>query len=162
MLLDEKTDRLFATNKIDKHLSNETLTVKEGDEVELMITQQTDLGYSVIVNKKHKGLIFEDEIFQKLDIGNKLKGFVKKVRADNKLDISLQAMGYDKYNDVNTEKIFKLLNANDGFLDLTDKSSPDEIYRRLGISKKAFKKSLGAMYKQRKVTIEDKGIRLVN
>jgi predicted RNA-binding protein (virulence factor B family) len=161
MDLDEQTDRLYASNKIDKYLSNEELTVSEGDKVELVITQKTDLGYTCIVNKKHKGLIFEDEIFKKIDIGDKISGFVKKVREDNKLDISLQQQGYDLYNDENSEKIIQLINANEGFLDLTDKSSPDEIYRRVGISKKAFKKSIGALYKQRKILLSEKGISII-
>jgi len=159
--VESETDRLYASNKIDKYLQNDDLTVKEGEQVDLMIIAQTDLGYSAIINKKHKGLIFEDEIYQKLDVGDKLKGFVKKIRVDNKIDISLQAIGYDQYNDANTEKILKILQTNEGVLDLTDKSSPDEIYQRLGMSKKAFKKSIGALYKQRKISMDKTGIKLL-
>lgn len=159
--IEKENDRLFASNKTDKFLQNDELSVKEGDEVDLMLTSHTDLGYTAIINKKHKGLIFEDEVFQKLDIGDKLKGFVKKIRTDNKIDISLQAIGYDQYNDANTEKILKALADNDGTLDLSDKSSPDDIYRRLGMSKKAFKKSLGALYQQRKISMDKQGIKLV-
>jgi len=159
--IDKKTDRLFASNKIEKHLQNETLTIQEGDEVELLVMQKTDLGFSVIINNTHKGLIFENEIFKELNIGDKFNGFVKKIRDDNKIDISIQAIGYDKYSDTNTELIYRLLKENDDFLPITDKSSPDEIYLQFGISKKAFKKSIGALYKERKITITTEGIRIV-
>ena len=142
-------------------MQNEDLFVEEGEEVELLVLQKTDMGFSVIVNNDHKGLIFENEIFRQLNIGEKLTGFVKKIREDNKIDISLQAINFRLYNDANTELIYRTLEENDGFLPVTDKSSPDEIYSRFGISKKAFKKSIGTLYKHRKITIETKGIYLV-
>jgi len=88
--LDTKTDRLYASNKIAKHLQNEKLTVKEKEKVDLLVMQKTDLGFTVIVNNRHTGLIFNNEIFRKLNIGDKLNGFVKKIREDNKIDISIQ------------------------------------------------------------------------
>jgi len=159
--IDKKTDRLYASNKIEKFLQNEVLTLKEGEEVELLVFQKTDIGFSVIVNNAHKGLIFENEIFKELNIGDKLNGFVKKIREDNKIDISIQSIGYDNFNDTNSELIYRALVENKGFLAITDKSSPDEIYLQFGISKKAFKKSIGALYKQRKITIQPKGIKLI-
>jgi predicted RNA-binding protein (virulence factor B family) len=159
--LDEKSDRLFASNRVERHLQNDKLSVAEGDEVSLLVWQKTDLGYTVIINHAHKGLVFENEIFQDLHVGEKLKAYVKKIRDDNKIDISLQPIGYNKFNDANSELIFNALNENQGFLPLTDKSSPEAIYSQFGISKKAFKKSIGALYKLKKILIETSGIRLL-
>mgnify|MGYP000399692372 CR=1 FL=1 len=160
--LDDETDRLYATNKIEKRLQNHTLTAKEGDAVEIMIMKKTDLGFSVIVNQQHEGLIFESDIFSKLNIGDKLKGYVKKIREDNKLDIQLQPIGFENFNDPNCEMILRRLAVNDGFLAISDKSSPEEIYDQFGISKKAYKKAIGTLYKQRKITLEPDGIKSVN
>lgn len=160
--LDDETDRLYATNKIEKRLQNHTLTAKEGDAVEIMIMKKTDLGFSVIVNQQHEGLIFESDIFSKLNIGDKLKGYVKKIREDNKLDIQLQPIGFENFNDPNCEMILRRLVVNDGFLAISDKSSPEEIYDQFGISKKAYKKAIGTLYKQRKITLEPDGIKSVN
>jgi len=158
--IDTKTDRLYATNKIEKHLQNEELTVKDGDKVDLLVMQKTELGFSVIVNNLYKGLIFKNEIFKELNIGDKLNGFVKKIREDNKIDISLHEIGYENYSDTNTALIYKILEENGGFIAITDKSSPEEIYSQFGISKKAFKRSIGALYKERKITISPEGIKL--
>ena len=136
--------------------------MKEGEEVDLVVFQKTDLGYSVIVNHAHKGLIFDNEIFQQIRIGDRLKGYVKRIRDDHKIDISLQPIGFRKFNDSNTELIYSQLNEYGGYLAITDKSSPEEIYSQFGISKKAFKKSLGTLYKQRKIEILPDGIRLLS
>ena len=159
--IDKKTDRLYASNKIDKFLQNEVLTVREGEAVELVVMQKTDLGFSVIINNVHKGLVYDNEIFKELNIGDKLNGFVKKIREDNKLDISIHPIGYDNFNDTNSAVIYRKLVKNKGSLAITDKSSPDEIYLHFGISKKAFKKAIGALYKQRKIVIEPEGIKLI-
>jgi len=159
--IDKKSDRLYASNKMEKHLQNEDVTLKEGDKVELLVWQATDLGFSVIVNNTHKGLIYENEIFRKLNIGDKLDGYVKKIREDNKIDVSIQALGYENFNDTNTELIYRTLLENVGFMAVTDKSSPEEIYLKFGMSKKAFKKSIGALYKQRKILIQPDGIKLI-
>ncbi len=159
--IDHKTNRLIASNKIDKFLHNENLSFKKGDEVDLVIWKKTDMGFSVIVNNAHAGLIFENEIFQEINIGDKMKGYVKKMRDDNKIDISLQASGYFNINDKNAATIYGELMKNKGFLSITDKSSPEEIYSMLGISKKAFKKALGALYKERRIKILEDGIKLI-
>ena len=158
--LDTKMDRLYASNNIEQHLQNTELTVAEGDEVELLVFKKTELGFAVIVNHKHKGLVFANEVFKELQIGDQMKGFIKKIREENKLDISLQPLGYRNFNNANTETIYSALQNNDGFLPITDKSSPDEIYSRFGISKKAFKKAIGVLYKERKISIESEGIKL--
>ena len=158
--IDEK-DRLFASTQIDKQLQNIHITVKEGDQVDVMIYRQSDLGYNVIVNYEHLGLIFENEIFTGLNIGDKRKGYVKKIREDNKLDITLQPTGFRNVIDPNSDRIIKFLVDNNGFLPITDKSAPNEIYKMFGISKKAFKRSIGTLYRQRKISIESNGVKLI-
>ncbi len=162
MALDKKTDRLYASNKIDKILQNDVLTVKEGDEVELVVMQKTDLGFSVIIDNVHKGLIYENEIFTTLNIGDKLPGYIKRIREGNKIDVSLHPIGYENFNDSNSQRIYQKLRESKGFLEVTDQSSPVEIYTQFGISKKAFKKAIGALFKLRKITLEKTGIRLVD
>ena len=159
--LDKKTDRLYASNKVAKFLQNDDLSVKEGEEVALIVLQKTDLGFSVILNHAHVGLIFENEIFRELRIGDKIKGYVKKIREDNKIDISIQPIGFRNFIDANSELIYNKLLETQGLIAITDKSTPDEIYSTFGISKKAFKKSIGALYKQRKISIHPEGIRLI-
>jgi len=159
--LDTKTDRLYASNRVERFLQNDQISVKDGEEVSLVVLHKTDLGYSVIINHAHKGLIFDNEIFQEIRVGDKLSGYVKNIRDDQKIDISLQPIGFRKFNDANSELIYKKLEENDGFLAITDKSSPEDIYSQFGISKKAFKKSLGALYKQRKIEIQPEGIKLL-
>jgi predicted RNA-binding protein (virulence factor B family) len=159
--LDEKTDRLYASNRIEKFLQNETLSIAEGEEVGVLVLQKTDLGYSVIVNHTHKGLIFENEAFQELNIGDQIQGYVKKIREGNKIDISIHPIGYKNFIDANSELIYNRLMEHEGFLPFTDRSTPEEIYSQFGISKKAFKKSIGALYKQRKIEIQPRGIKLI-
>lgn len=159
--LDKKTDRLYASSRIERHLQNEVLTVVGNEKVHLLVMQKTDLGFSVIINNAHKGLVFKNEIFKKLNIGDKLNGFVKKIHEDNKIDISIQPIGYTNFIDKNTKLVYNALLKNNGFLAVTDKSSPDEISRQFGMSKKAFKKSLGALYKQRKIKLLPDGIELI-
>lgn len=161
MDIDYKTNRLFATNKIEKKLHNEILYVKEGDNVDLLVYHKTELGYGVIINNTHKGLVYKNEIFRQLNIGDNLKGYVKKIRADNKIDISLRPLGYKHYNDPNSEVVFQNLIESDGYLPFNDKSAPGEIYTQFGMSKKEFKKAIGTLYKNHKITIETDGIKLI-
>jgi len=158
--LDKETDRLYASNKIEKRLQNEDLTAEVGDGAELLIFRKTDIGFSVIINNKHKGLVFNNEIFTELNIGDQVKGYVKNIHADNKIDISLQPIGFANYSSANDELLHRALVESNGFLPYTDKSSPDEIYARFGISKKAFKKALGTLYKKRVIELTDKGFNL--
>lgn len=162
MTLDEETDRLYASNKLSKFLQNEALTVDEGEKVELVIMRKTDLGYLAIIDHMHEGLIYQNEIFKELRIGDKLTGYIKTIREDNKIDISLQPIGFENYKDDNVQKILDTLVENQGHISLNDKSSPGEIYALFGISKKAFKKAIGNLYKLRKITIEKDGIKLID
>ncbi len=160
LYLDEQTERLVASCKLHHFLQQEPLTVEKGDEVDLIIWEQTDLGYNVIINNLHKGLIYQNEIFQKVRTGDRLKGFVKEIREDNKIDISLQRQGYSNVTS-NIDPILLALQQNNGFLPLNDKSAPDAIYQRFKVSKKTFKKAIGALYRERKIRIEADGIYLI-
>lgn len=158
--LDEETGRLVASSKTNRFLDNKTLTVKPFEEVDLIVSHPSEIGMNVIVNEKHAGLIFKDDIFKDISVGDRLKGYVKKIRPDNKLDIVLGQIGYRNI-EPNAETIMQELEDNDGYLNLTDKSDPDDIKETLQMSKKSFKKAVGTLYKQRLVEIKDDGIYLV-
>ena len=158
--LDEKSERLVATSKTNRFLDNEELSVAEFEEVDLIVSHPSDFGMNVIVNKQHTGLIYKDNIFQELSIGDRLKGVVKKIRHGNKLDIGLGQIGYRNI-EPNAKKILDSLEDNSGFLPLHDKSSPEAIKESLEMSKKNFKKAIGTLYKQKLINIEKEGIKLV-
>ena len=158
--LDEQSFRLTASNKIDKFLSNENITKKVNDEVSLLVSRKTELGWETIIDHKHKGLIFFSDVFKEIHIGDKLTGYIKNVREDNKIDISLLPLG-EKMLEPTAELILEKLRDKGGFLSLHDKSSPEEIKKELQLSKKAFKKGIGTLYRERKIVIELDGIRLV-
>ena len=160
MFIDQETQRLSASSKINQFVEQEFITVSDGEEVELLITQKTDLGYNVIINDIHKGLIYNNEVFKNLDVGYRCKGYIKTVREDGKIDVTLQKQGYSNV-EPNAQKILNVLKVNNGFLPLTDKSNPDEIYSKLEMSKKTFKKAIGSLYKQKLVKLEPNGIKLV-
>lgn len=158
--IDEKSNRLVASSKTNQFLDNKHLTVKQFDEVDLIVSHPSEIGMNVIVNKQHTGLIFKDDIYQELSIGDRLKGVVKKVRPDNKLDITLGKIGYRNI-EPNAETIMHELEDNGGYLNLTDKSDPETIKEVLQMSKKNFKKAVGTLYKQRLIEIKDDGIYLI-
>jgi len=159
--LDDLSFRLVASNKIDKFMSNKDLTVTEEEKVNLMVTRLTDLGWEVIINNVHKGLVFSSEIFQRMAVGQQMDGYIKRIRPDNKIDISLQPQG-QKMLEPTAEKIFKVLKDHGGFLPLHDKSDPNEITKVLQMSKKTFKKGIGTLYKARQIEIKGDGIHLVD
>lgn len=158
--LDEKSERLVSSSKTNRFLDNTELTVEEFEEVNLIVSHPSDFGMNVIINNKHMGLIYKDNIFKELSIGDSLKGVVKKIRPGNKLDIALGQIGYRNI-EPNAKKILETLEDNSGFIPLHDKSSPDAIKDTLEMSKKNFKKAIGTLYKQKQITIESDGIRLV-
>ncbi len=161
LFLDEVTERLVASSRVNRFLKNRDLTVNEGEKVTILVYKQTDLGFNVIVNQQYKGLIYKNEIFQPIQIGDTLEGFVKNIRPDRRLDISLQQQGYERNMDTNVQKVWDMLNQGQGFLALTDKSDPAAIQQQLQMSKKNFKKAIGALYRQRKIRLEKDGIYLV-
>ncbi|MDC8004633.1 S1-like domain-containing RNA-binding protein [Aureisphaera galaxeae] len=160
LYLDEKTQRLVGTSKTNKFLDNSELTVKKFDEVDIMITHITDKGANAIVNGKHKGLIYIDDIFEDIRTGDRLKAFVKKVRDDNKIDLVLHSPGYRSI-EPNAQYVLEELAAAGGFLPLHDKSDPESIKNELGLSKKSFKKAIGSLYKDKKIVIKEDGIELI-
>ncbi|WP_372937236.1 S1 RNA-binding domain-containing protein [Seonamhaeicola sp.] len=159
--LDEKTERLVASSKTNRFLSNKELTVNQFDEVDLIVSHPSDIGWNVIVNKTHLGLIYKDNIFTDISVGDKLKGIVKKIRPGNKLDIALGQIGYRNI-EPNAKRILEALQDDGGFLSLTDKSDPELIKDTLQMSKKSFKKAVGTLYKQKRIQIKPDGIYLVN
>lgn len=160
MYLDNVTNRLVGSTKISKWLERDIVEVEIGEEVQIMVYGQNDIGYNVIVNMKYRGIIFENEVFIKISIGDNLKAYVKKIRSDNKLDLSLNRFGY-RGVDANTQKLIETLEENEGFLALIDNTAPEKIYEILGMSKKVFKKAVGALYKQKIIRLENDGIHLI-
>lgn len=158
--IDEQTGRVAATEKIEPFLSNEVLSVKEGEEVDMVVFRRTDIGYLMIINNLHTGVLHFNEIYRNIGTGDKIKGFIKKIRPDNTMDVVAGKMGYTRVED-GSEKIVRLLNENNGYLPYHDKSAPEEIYDFFGMSKKAFKMATGNLYKQQKIVLTKTGIKLV-
>lgn len=158
--LDEETQRLVASSKVNHFVDNSVLTVKEFDEVDLIVTNKTELGYNMIINDIHLGLLYHDEVFENYQTGDRLKGYIKKIRKDNKIDLTLSKFGY-KSIEPNAQTVLSLLEEHDGFLPFHDKSDPQHIYNTFKMSKKAFKKAIGTLYKNKSIVIlKDKGIKL--
>lgn len=161
LYLDEKTNRLVASSKTNQFLDNENLSVEVGEEVDLIVSHITELGINVIINGKHKGLLYKDEVYDDgIRTGDKLRGFIKNIRPDHKIDVSLQKQGYENV-EPNAEKILSELKASRGFLRLNDDSHPEDIKAVLKMSKKTFKKAIGALYKERRIDIRPDGIYLL-
>ena len=159
--MDEQTNRLVGSSKTNKYLNNDTVTLEKFDEIAIMVTHITDLGANVIVNGKHKGLIFINDIFEDIRTGDTMKAFVKSVREDNKIDVVLQSPGYRSI-EPNANFILDELKAAGGFMPLHDKSDPQDIKNELGMSKKSFKKAIGTLYKDKQIVIKPDGIELVD
>lgn len=160
IVMDERTGRLTATEKLEPFLSNENLTIKEKEIVDLIVYRQTDIGYEVIINNIHKGILHNNEIYRNISIGDKFKGFIKNILPENKIDIAAGRPGYNRV-EYETEKIVRLLKENDGYLPYHDKSSPDDIYSFFEMSKKTFKMATGNLYKQHKISFTKSGIQLL-
>ena len=159
--MDEQTNRLVGSSKTNKYLNNDTVTLQKFDEIAIMVTHITDLGANVIVNGKHKGLIYINDIFEDIRTGDTMKAFVKSVRDDNKIDVVLQSPGYRSI-EPNANFILEELKAAGGFMSLHDKSDPQDIKNELGMSKKSFKKAIGTLYKDKQILIKADGIELID
>ncbi len=157
--LDDFTERIVASSKLDRFLDNTPPEFEVNQEVGLMVHSKTDLGYKVIINNEFWGLLYENEVFQPIQRGDYLPGFVKLVREDDKIDVALQKSGYENIDGV-SRTILEKIKSQSGYMEVNDKSSPETIKHVFGISKKSFKKAIGALYKARIITIEEKGIRL--
>lgn len=161
LYMDEKTNRLVASSKTNQFLNNDNLTVEVGEEVDLIVSHITELGINVIINEQHKGLIYKDEVYDDaIRTGDRMRGYIKAIRPDNKIDVALQKQGFEAV-EPNAEKILDELRANRGFLRLNDASHPEDIKTVLKMSKKTFKKAIGVLYKQKQIEIKDDGIYLV-
>jgi predicted RNA-binding protein (virulence factor B family) len=160
VLLDEQTERVIASSKLEKFLDRQPPDYAEGEEVELIIFDQSDLGYKAVVNQAHLGMLYKNEVFQRLTMGQQLTGYIKKVRADQKIDLGLKKPGYQGVEDF-SQTILEIIQAQGGRIGVTDKTPPEEIYARFGVSKKTFKKAIGTLYQKRLITIDPKGISLI-
>lgn len=159
--IDDETARIVASAKIEHYIENAQPTdYHRGEVVDMLIWQKTDLGFKVIVNNRHQGLIYDNQVYTPLRSGMRLEGTVVKVRTDGKIDLSVQRIGKGRFKDFAEELLEELKNAPDGFLPFTDKTASDDIVARFGQSKKTFKKAVGTLYRERLITIEDNGIRL--
>ncbi|HHX8299086.1 CvfB family protein [Vibrio diabolicus] len=156
---DKASGRIVGTTKFNKWLDKTPANYEVNEQVDLIIAERSQLGYKAIVNGKHWGMIFPSDVFGKLYIGKKLKGFIKQIREDGKIDLALQKVGVAKMDDLSS-KILDLLEKKGGFLPLNDKSSPEAIFDAFRTSKGTYKKTIGGLYKQGKIVIEKEGIRL--
>lgn len=157
--VDIVSQRIVASTRLERFLDNVPADYEEGQEVNVQIWEKTNLGYKVIINETHSGLLYANEVFKPVHPGMKLTGYIKRLREDDKIDVSLQRQGY-VHIDATAQEILTMLKARGGFIEANDNTSPESIKHIFGVSKKAFKKAIGALYKERLISIEDKGIRL--
>ena len=158
--VDFESNRIVASAKLDKHLDLLPPDYIVGQEVDILIANITDIGYKVIINNLHWGILYKNEVFKTLNKGQKLKAYIKKVRDDEKIDLSLLKPGYDKVVDIK-DIILQKIQSQGGFISITDKSPAEDIYSLFGISKKTYKQAIGALYKLRKIKLEENGVRLI-
>lgn len=159
--LDEASGRIAASSKLDKFLDETLPEFKEGQKVQLLVCAKTDLGYKAIINQTHWGMIFFNEALQPLSRGQQIEGYIKQVRPDGKVDLSLQKPGLKRVTEL-TDVILDYIRSQGGFMPVTDKTPPEEIYALFKVSKKTYKKAIGALYKKRLITFENNGTKLVN
>ena len=160
--VDDVSGRIVGTARLDKYLDNVPAPYEPNEEVDILVWKPTPLGYKVIINNAHTGLIYKNQIFRSVHIGEHLRAWVKEVRDDEKIDLSLQPMGYRRVIDSAEAVVLRALHLHGGFLPLTDKSDPELITAELQMSKKNFKKAVGALYKQQRIVLEENGIRLTD
>jgi len=159
--LDEESGRIAGSTKYYKYLESETSHFEIGQEVNILVHERTEIGFHAIIDNKMNGLIYKNEIFNtRVRPGTKTKAYIKQIREDGKIDLTLQKQGFSSVVDF-SDKVLEALSKNNGFLGLTDKSSPELIYETFGVSKKVFKKAVGTLYKQRKIKLEKDGIELI-
>jgi len=159
--LDTITERIAGSAKPENYLNKNTSDLKKGQEVDLMIYKKTKLGYKAIINGTFEGILYENEIFQSLKIGQIITGHIKKIREDGKIDLSISKSGQGMIEELSEQIQNKLIEAG-GFLNLNDKSSPEDISEMFGVSKKAFKKAIGFLYKRKTIIFADDGIRKID
>jgi len=158
--LDEHSGRIMGSSKLDKYLLEESHYHKAGQAVDLQIFAKTDLGYKAVIGSTYQGLLYNNEIFQEVNIGDKLKGFISGIRADKKIDLALQPASQETRGDL-ANQILDFIKEQGGSTTLTDKSSPEDINKQFNVSKKSYKKALGALYKRRQILIDKDKITLL-
>lgn len=154
----DKSDRISASMRLDRNISKEPATYKEGDRVDLFVAAQTELGFKAVINGRHWGVLYANEVFTKLDFGQRLPGFIKRIRPDGKIDLRLHQEAQKDVDDIG-EKIMKALKDRGGFLPINDKTPAEMIYDLFGVSKKKYKMALGALYKKRMILVTEQGIK---
>lgn len=160
MYMDDKTKRLVGSSKTNQFLDNKDITVEVGEEVDLIVSHITEVGINVIINEKHKGLLYKNEVYDDLRTGDRIIGYIKNIRPDGKIDVSATKLGFDKV-EPSAQYILDELKASRGFLRLNDDSHPEDIKTVLKMSKKTFKKAIGTLYKQKLIDIKEDGIYLL-
>lgn len=158
---DKNTNRIAASSKLNKFVDKHPGRYHNGLEVDLLICERSDIGYNAIINNDHWGVLFDSEVYRPLREGERTKGYIKRIREDGKIDLSLQQPGYKKVTTL-ADRVLEELIKQGGYLPLSDRSAPDAIYKRFGASKKAYKMAIGALYKKRLITIEKEGITLID
>ena len=159
--LDAETGRLYGTHKIGKWLSKDTKSLTENQKVDVLVLSKTPLGYKVIIENLYEGMLFENEIFETLKVGERKEAYIKKIRKDGKLDLSLQPIGKKASTDVFEQKFLELLTEKSNFIPLNSKSDAEEIMKVFGLSKKSFKRTLTSLIAQKKVELFNEGIKLI-
>jgi len=157
--IDKKTGRVAASSKLEKYLCRQPPDYSEGQRVDLLIYDRTPIGFKAIINGTHQGVLYANDVFQKVCTGMQVRGYIRKIRDDGKIDLCLHRPGYTKVGAL-SKKLLAVLKQQGGFIAITDKSPPERIYRTFGVSKKTYKKAAGALYKQRLITFEKNGIKL--
>lgn len=157
--LDKVSGRIVASSRIEKYLDNVYPEYSFNQKVNLLVVDETELGFKVIVDNLHWGLVYYSEVFRPLEKGEQLTGYIKEVREDEKIDVSLTPLGYGRVEGI-AGTVLETLRINNGYLAVHDKSDPEEIYALFHCSKKAFKQAIGSLFKQKLITIEDNGIRM--
>ena len=160
IVMDEQTGRVAATEKLEHFLSNDVLKVAVKEEVDVIIYRKTEIGYEVIINNQHKGLLHNNEIYRAIETGDRFRGFIKSILPENKIDVVAGKPGYQRVED-EAQKILRLLGENNGYLPYHDKSTPEEIYEFFQISKKTFKMTTGNLYKNHTINLTKTGIQLI-
>lgn len=158
--VDHVTGRVMASARIEKFLNNVPPCYEHNQEVDLLVADETDIGYKVIINHLHSGMVYHNEVFRRLEKGERLKGYIKEVREDEKVDVSLTPLGFQRVEGI-AATVLDALKVQGGFLPVHDKSEPEIIYSLFRCSKKAFKQAVGTLYKQHLIMIQEDGIRLV-
>ena len=161
LYLDEKTNRLVASSRIRRFLDSDNIALEKGEKVKLLVWDKTDLGMNVIINNRHAGLIFKDDLHTTIKTGERVTGYIKNIRPDKKIDVVLHKPGYEAI-EPNAQRILLKIRQNDGYLNLSDQSDPEEIKNQLQISKKEFKKAIGILYKKKLIRIADEGLYLAD